>query len=420
MNVYDATQERLKLLFEEFEQVCIAFSGGKDSGVCLNLAVDYAKKTNQLEKLAVYHLDYEAQYQFTTDYVMETFERLPEEVGKYWLCLPVKVPCATSMFQNHWVPWEREKKNLWVREMPDVEYLINEDNCEFDFDGWDYDVQERFCEWIGKDKNVCVVVGIRTQESLNRQAAITSKNKVNQHNGLNWATNKDGYVIAYPIYDWTTEDIWTCYARYDYRYNRVYDLMYNAGLSIHQMRVASPFLGYGKSSLKLYKVLDPNNWGRMISRVNGVNFTGLYGGTTAMGWKTITKPDHLTWKEYMYFLLDTLPEETKHNYLDKLEVSIKFWREKGGALSDEIIQELDDLSIQYQIGNHNYRTKKRAVKLEYLDDADVSDFKAIPTYKRMCVCIMKNDTTCKYMGFAQTKAELQRRKEAVEKYESIL
>ena len=47
-------------------------------------------------------------------------------------------------------------------------------------------------------------------------------------------------------------------------------------------------------------------------------------------------------------------------------------------------------------------------------------FKSIPTYKRMCICIMKNDTTCKYMGFAQTKSEIQKRREAIRKYGEIL
>ena len=32
-NVYDATQSRLRLLFEEFENLYVSFSGGKDSTV---------------------------------------------------------------------------------------------------------------------------------------------------------------------------------------------------------------------------------------------------------------------------------------------------------------------------------------------------------------------------------------------------
>jgi predicted phosphoadenosine phosphosulfate sulfurtransferase len=38
------------------------------------------------------------------------------------------------------------------------------------------------------------------------------------------------------------------------------------------MRVASPFNNCAMSSLKLYKALDPDNWGKMLLRVNGVNF----------------------------------------------------------------------------------------------------------------------------------------------------
>ncbi len=49
------------------------------------------------------------------------------------------------------------------------------------------------------------------------------------------------------------------------------------------MRVASPFNSAAKASLSLYRVLDPQVWGKMVSRVNGVNFTAMYGDTKAMG-----------------------------------------------------------------------------------------------------------------------------------------
>lgn len=42
---------------------------------------------------------------------------------------------------------------------------------------------------------------------------------------------------------------------------------------------------------------------------------------------------------FMQFLLSTLPEETRRNYLKKLTVSIEFWRTKG-CLADETIQKL--------------------------------------------------------------------------------
>ena len=88
-SVYEATMERIKFIFDEFENVLVSFSGGKDSTVCIDMCYDYAKEHNMLDKLAMYHLDYEAQYQMTTDYVTESFNSYPE-VRKWWLCLPIE------------------------------------------------------------------------------------------------------------------------------------------------------------------------------------------------------------------------------------------------------------------------------------------------------------------------------------------
>ena len=42
-DVYAALQERLKLIFEEFDNIYLSFSGGKDSGLLLNLVLDYRR-----------------------------------------------------------------------------------------------------------------------------------------------------------------------------------------------------------------------------------------------------------------------------------------------------------------------------------------------------------------------------------------
>lgn len=48
-NVYEAANERIAYIFNNFEKVYVSFSGGKDSGVLLNLALDYVKK-NKIKK----------------------------------------------------------------------------------------------------------------------------------------------------------------------------------------------------------------------------------------------------------------------------------------------------------------------------------------------------------------------------------
>lgn len=422
MNVYQATQERLKYIFDNFDHVYLSFSGGKDSGVMLNLCIQYIKNNNLKRKITLMHLDYEAQYEMTTNYVKEMEDEFSDILNVYHICVPFKVHTCTSMYQSYWRPWDDVMKDVWVRELPD-NAMTKEAFNFYTEEIWDYEFQEKLSTWIHEKENAnktAVLVGIRTQESLHRWRAI-HKERETYFNDIKYSKKISENVFNfYPIYDWKTEDVWVANAKFNFKYNKLYDLYYQAGLPIDSMRVASPFLSEGQETLKLYRVIEPHTWGKLVSRVNGVNFTGLYGGTTALGWKKITKPQHLTWKEYMEFLLDTLPEHTKRNYLSKLETSIKFWKEKGGVLSEETIKELDELEIKYEIGTHNYKTEKQAIKLDYLDDIEISDFKAIPTYKRMCICILKNDHTCKYMGFSQTKIETEKRKEAVKKYANIL
>lgn len=425
-NVYELTNERIKYIFDEFDNVYVSFSGGKDSGVLLNLCIDYIRKNNLNRKIGLFHIDYEAQYQMTTDYVDEVFSSNLDVIEPYRICLPLVAHCATSMFQSHWIPWEKEKQNIWVRELP--KNCVNEDNNIIDIfkhGMTDYQFQELFGVWYHKHKGAkktCCLVGIRTQESLNRWRAVYSERNYRIYKDKEWTRKVDDNVFnAYPIFDWVTEDIWVANGKFRWSYNKLYDLFYQAGVPIDKMRVASPFNDWATESLKLYRVIDPNNWGKMIGRVNGVNFTGIYGGTTAMGWHSIKLPKGHTWKSYMEFLLSTLPAEARENYTTKLETSIRFWRERGGVLSDNAIKDLQDAGVDITIGDKtNYKTDKKPVRMEYLDDINSNEFQLIPTYKRMCICIMKNDHLCKYMGFSQTKKENERRKEIMEKYKKLL
>ncbi|MCD8287334.1 MAG: DUF3440 domain-containing protein [Porphyromonadaceae bacterium] len=422
-NVYEATLSRLDKIFSDFDNIYVSFSGGKDSGVLLNLCINYIRQHKLKRRIGVFHMDYEVQYSATLQYVEKVFSRNTDILDIYRVCVPFKVPTCTSMYQNYWRPWNEKEKNLWVREMPRSAFR-KEDFDFFSEEDWDYDFQMKFSEWIHRYKRArrtCCLVGIRTQESFNRWRTIHSDKNYCCYQRLKWTRKiTDNVYNAYPIYDWRTTDIWVANGRFKWDYNHLYDLYYQAGVKLEKQRVASPFISAAIPSLQLYRVIDPQMWGRMINRVNGVNFANLYGSTGAMGWYTIKCPPHMTWEKYMHFLLNTLPEDIKKNYLEKLRVSIEFWRNRGGVLSDNTIEKLRKMGIQIAVGETtNYKTTKKPVRMEYLDDIDIEEFRELPTFKRMCICILKNDHSCKYMGFAPTKVERERRDRIMEKYKKL-
>ena len=192
-----------------------------------------------------------------------------------------------------------------------------------------------------------------------------------------------------------------------------------AGLNVSQMRVASPFNDYSKDSLNLYRVIDPDIWVKLVGRVRGANFAAIYGRTKAMGYRNISLPEGHTWESFTQFLLDTLPARLRNNYVRIFRTSIDFWHNTGGGLDEETIQELIDRGYQVRrngVSNYTLNKKSRVVFIGPIPDHtdDIKTSKDVPSWKRMCYCILKNDHTCRFMGFGLTR-EQQRRVELIRK-----
>lgn len=430
INVYEAALQRVKFIFNEFDNVLIAFSGGKDSGITLNLFYDYAVKNNLTHKLAVYHEDYEGGYPQTFEFIDRMFNAM-HDIRKYWLCLPIKAACSASMHQTSWIPWDQDKKDIWIRKMPRFNYVINEDNVWFPFkkgtSGFDLRIQfsKEFAKNHGK---TAVIVGIRADESLSRLAIITSQHRSEMYKNKRFSKIVgENTVNFYPIYDWKTSDVWVANARFGWDYNRLYDLFYQAGLRASEMRTASPFHAAGQKNLILYKTICPNTWAKMIGRVNGVNFTGIYGGTTAMGWRNVNKPKHFTWKEYAEFLMKTLPHDTRERLLYHLRRLNQSWAEDGYGRNPLVIKQMENEGIDLErTGIDDERCTKPGfyeivkIKSGFPDETNIEDFRHCPNWKDVCIAIMKNDFTLQTLGLGRTKEDLKRRKKIMNKYKSIL
>ena len=412
LDVYEAFQERMAYIVQNYDVIIVSFSGGKDSGVLLNLVLKYIEDNHLDIKPLVMHQDVEAQYSATTDYVTRTYKTLTEQdkIIPYWCCQSISLGCSTSVHQYCWYPWNPDEKDIWVRDMPDFPVKTNDN---FNFPGFyfgieyhkHFEVFERYIASINPGKKVICLSGIRTQESLNRYRAV--HNKVHADNNIPWTMKIDENITeAYPIFDFTVEDVWIANAMFNFDYNKIYDKMYLAGATISQMRVASPFHDAAQTTLAMFKIIEPQIWDKLIHRVQGAEYTAKYANTKLFGKNLKNPPNNLGWRQFTRFLLRTYPPKTREHYTSKFMTSIIFWHTVGGSLDEETIQQLRDKGYNIALnGVSPYsRQKKQRVIFKGLIPEETDDIKCkdVPSWKRMCKCLLKNDFACISMGFGIT------------------
>ena len=103
---------------------------------------------------------------------------------------------------------------------------------------------------------------------------------------------------------------------------------------------------------------------------------------------------------------------------------MKFWHETGGGLSEETITELKEHGYRIRrngVSNYTLNRKSRIVFIGALPDDtdDIKSTKDIPSWKRMCYCILKNDHICRFMGFGLDRNQQKRIDLIRNKYKSI-
>ena len=425
INVYDATQERIKFIFDNFKRIYVSFSGGKDSGVMLNLMLDYMRKNGITKKIGLMTLDNEANYEYSLNFMHDIISKNLDLLDVYWCCLPITLPCTVSSYAIEWQCWGERDKERWIRPMPPQKYIVNIKNHKFPFFKEDMNYDEfwdNFGEWYSQGESCACLIGIRTVESLNRFRAIMNERKQTLQ-GHMW-TKKNGKNVfnCYPIYDWRTEDIWTANAMFEWDYNQLYDIFYKAGVPVHSMRVASPFMSESKSSLGLYRVIDPHTWAKLCSRVQGANFIATYG--KQLSYRHIKLPKNHTWKSFVKFLLATLPKEVSENFKMRFAQSIKFWARVGRGLPNEVIEDLKEKEIKFYLNGytpHGRKNLQRVIIKKVPDHLDMLKCNngTVTSWKRFAMCILKNDHTCKYMGLAPTKSQAIRQRQIMEKYKTL-
>lgn len=424
-NVYEAAQERLSIIFNEFERVCLSFSGGKDSGVMLSLALDYMKRHKITKKIGILFIDLEGQYAETIHYIEQMLRDNADMIEPYWVCLPLNLRNAVSMYEPFWCCWEPGLEDKWVRPMPDYPVVKTQDY--FPFYRYRMEFEEfvpGFNGWFANGQKTACLIGIRSDESLNRFRTIVSATK-GTYRGYGWTTRSTvnpNVYNCYPVYDWRTEDVWAAYGKNDWPYNKLYDMFYRAGVGIHEMRICQPYGDDQRIGLNLFRVIEPETWAKVVNRVSGANFGNIYCGTKAIGYRQVKLPEGHTWKSYTKLLLASLPLETRDNYKRHFIKFMKYWNKKGCGLPEEYFKKLPESAVITREVTNRGKKNKQIVKYKKIEDtapAEIESKRYAPTWRRMAMCILKNDHLCKGLSFAQTKNQIERQKQLIKKYRDL-
>lgn len=344
-DVHAATLSRLRLVFRNFERVCVAFSGGKDSSVTLQLALDVARELGR-SPVDVLFIDLEGQYQATIDHVSEMLGR--PDVRPWWVCLPLNLRNASSLEEPYWCCWEPGAEADWVRPLPKQRGVIS-DPAFFPFYRYRMEFEEfvaGFNAWLAREEPTAFLVGIRSDESLNRYLAVKRRSRAKQcawtpPGGcapLAWSARDRANpqaVSFFPIYDWRFEDLWRCVADHGYAYNRLYDQMYRAGVPFSQMRICQPYGDDQRKGLDLFHRIEPRTWFKVVRRVAGANYGARYCRQRFLGYRggLGLPPSFGTWREYSQFLLRSMPPPLRGIYQRRIERFILWWKQHDYPLA---------------------------------------------------------------------------------------
>ena len=314
-DVWTAALDRLRDTYQRHDHVYVSFSGGKDSTCVLHAALEVAAELDRLPVRAVF-FDEECISQETVDYVRRVAQR--PDVELEWYCLPVQHRNACSLDEPYWWPWAPEARDRWVRDLP-PEAITHLDGFPIEPPEERLAVPEAAGLVAPFDQygSTAVVMGIRAQESMLRHRAVASARPDN------WLIPaRPGLSKVYPVYDWTTADVWTAPGLFGWDTNATYDVMEMAGIPHHAQRCAPPFGEEPRRDLWMWATCFPELWDRMCDRVPGAQTAARYsrGALFAAGQEgKPTKPPGESWQAYVRRLCAEQPEEVRGQVAKKVQ-----------------------------------------------------------------------------------------------------
>lgn len=291
-NVFDISLQRLIEIYSDpLNRIVLAFSAGKDSGVCLELAIMAARHCNRLP-VEVFMCDDEIMYPGTYEYAERVYNR-KDEVKFYWTS--AREPMVNVFNRKcpyYWVFDELLQPEQWVRQPPpwivwwpiiDLYMMMGPKTFPMPEGG-----------------RLINIVGLRAAESKNRLLGI--------HSAGGWISGGgvEHNPTCYPIYDWSDGDVWKAISDNKWDYNSAYDVMLKMGLPRQKQRIAPPTMAwFAMDSLQIAAKAWPKWFDRVCNRLEGIRPVANFGMRAVQPMRKAGE----SWEEcYQRECIDNAPE----------------------------------------------------------------------------------------------------------------